>query len=106
MPSGSDVRRGMEGDRRGLPGPLIVGQAALWAELKAPGKQPRAEQRHWHDDLSGAGEHVVVRQPRDWMIGEVQLQLHALAAREYFEPESATAEERMWRVLRRDAERS
>jgi hypothetical protein len=102
---GSDVRRGMEGDRRGLPDLLITGRAVLWAELKAPGKQPRAEQRYWHKALAAAGERVVVWQPAEWLTGEVHRELHQLAGGEYREAAPVTAEERMWRALRRDAGR-
>jgi len=46
----------------GVPDRLIValGGAAVFVEVKAPGRRPRAAQRHWHGRLTAMGHRVCV----------------------------------------------
>jgi len=77
----SDTRR-QQGQWRGFPDALFCGRAAvLFAELKAPGKQPRGDQRSWHWWLSEAGARVEVWQPRHWLDGSIAAALPASTAR-------------------------
>jgi hypothetical protein len=75
---GSDTRR-QQGMWRGFPDVLFCGRAGLmFAELKAPGKQPRGDQTSWHWWLSAAGARVEVWQPRHWHDGTIAAALAAL----------------------------
>lgn len=46
----------------GVPDRLIVapGAAVVFVEVKAPGRRPRAAQRHWHASLEAMGHRVCV----------------------------------------------
>lgn len=46
----------------GVPDRLVVlpGGAAAFVEVKAPGRSPRAAQRHWHERLAELGHCVCV----------------------------------------------
>lgn len=92
------------GEWRGFPDLLIIapGGGLMFRELKAPGKRPRADQRDWAGVLSS--QDYGVWKPADWMAGRVQAELHALAGEDYRPPEPVTAQERMWRALRKDAD--
>jgi hypothetical protein len=95
-----------EGDWRGFPDLWIIRPGGgpgveMFRELKAPGKDLRAAQREWAAILDGRD--YGVWKPHDWMTGRVQAELHDLAGQEYREPEPVTAQERMWRALRRAA---
>jgi hypothetical protein len=103
---GSDTRR-QQGHWRGAPDLFLCGtQACCWRELKAPGKHPRSEQRDWHELLAAAGQDIAVWKPGDLLSGRVAEELAALNGTGRPEPAGPlTSEERMWRALRRAAER-
>jgi hypothetical protein len=75
---GSDTRR-QQGQWRGFPDLLLCGgHAHMYAELKAAGKQPRADQKSWHHALAAAGARIAVWQPRHWHDGTIAAELAAL----------------------------
>lgn len=102
---GSDVRR-QQGQWAGFPDMLFCGsQAAMFAELKASGKQPRAAQRDWHEALVTAGEDIALWQPGDYLSGVVAERLAALNGQKPPARPPRDSQERLWRALRQDAGR-
>jgi hypothetical protein len=87
----------------GWPDLLIIkpGGALLFRELKAPGKDLCAVQKHWREIL--AGQDYGVWKPADWHPGRIRGELEALAGQQLGEPEDDSPEARMWRALLRAA---
>jgi hypothetical protein len=91
------------GDWPGFPDLVIVGRRVIYRELKMAGKEPSAGQRAWLEILTRAGQDAAVWKPADWPAGDVERELHNLAALDYTEPEHLDPQQRLWRALRKAA---
>jgi hypothetical protein len=71
----------VEADGAGFPDCVITGPGGVaFAELKAEGKYPSAEQRVWLNKLAKAGADVYVWRPRHLRDGTIEAALKLLAA--------------------------
>lgn len=73
-------RTPVEGDGKGFPDCVIAGPGGvIFAELKADGKHPDAQQRRWITTLGAAGADIRIWQPKHLHIGGIEYALKRLA---------------------------